>query len=52
MDEDEDENDVMEGFVGEGGLGVTVEPPPPPPPQETNTIERTRGITLCIILNS
>ena len=52
MDEDEDENDVIDGFVGEGGLGVSVELPPPPPPQEAITIKRTRGNILCIILSS
>lgn len=52
IDEDEDENDVIDGFVGEGGFGVSVELPPPPPPQETKTIETKRGIILCIILNS
>ena len=52
IDEDEDENDVIDGFVGEGGFGVSVELPPPPPPQEAIVIRRTRGIILCIILNS
>jgi hypothetical protein len=50
MDEDEDENDVIDGFVGEGGFGVSVEPPPPPPPQETSAIVRRRGKILCIFM--
>ena len=52
MDEDEDENDVIDGFVDEGGLGVSVELLPPPPPQEAITIKRKRGIVLCIIVSS
>lgn len=50
MDEDEDENDVIDGFVGEGVLGVSVEPPPLPPPHETNTIESRREKILCIFI--
>jgi hypothetical protein len=50
MDEDEDENDVIDGFVGEGGFGVSVEPPPPPPPQETSAIVRRRGKILYIFM--
>ena len=50
IDEDEDENDVIDGFAGEGGFGVSVEPPPLPPPQETNTIESRREKILCIFL--